>query len=558
MALKQGLKHANRYRKIVTTLARHGFGYVLEEVGLFHILSLPKRIATATEEFQVHSIGKRIRRVLEELGPTYIKLGQLVSTRKDLFPPQIIEELEKLQDEVEPFSFDIVKETIESDLDDTIDELFLHFDKEPLAAASIGQVHVATLPDHTKVAVKVLRPNIREDVERDIDILRDLAKLLTQRFSWAKYYQLQDIVEEYVEAIRDEIDYYIEARNTEKMRNNMTEVPNVFIPETIDGYCSRRVLTMSFVEGLKIAEVEEQYTSEEKKRLARTLIDAFLHQVLMDGYFHSDPHPGNLLFVNKGKVAFIDFGQVGRLNKRMRKQFIDFVIALIRYDAYQVAQVIREMAHVPDTIDNEQFAEDVEYLLSKYYDRSFQDVRFGEAVNDIFFTAHRYDIQIYKEYAMLAKAIITLESVVEHLDPHISILEIAEPYGRILAKERWHPKSKIKEWIEEGNKQKEYLLDLPRELRDVLAKINKERIGIELNMPKVSIFLNKLDRISNRLSFSVILLAFSIIMVGLIIGSTFGDSTSLLVRLPVIEISFIVSFLMFLWLLYAIFKSGRF
>ncbi|MFB4163370.1 ABC1 kinase family protein [Alteribacillus sp. JSM 102045] len=558
MAISRGLKHANRYRKIAATLARHGFGYILQEVGLFHILSLPKRLAADSEDFNTQSIGKRIRLVVEDLGPTFIKLGQLISTRKDIFPPSIIEELEKLQDEVPPFPYEYSKQIIESDLSCSLHDVFSHFSEEPLAAASIGQVYYAVLNDGREAAVKISRPNIKETIEKDIDILRDLARLFTQRFQWARYYRLQDIIEEYVDAIRDEVDYYVEARNTEKMKNHMADFSNIEIPDVVDNYSSRRVLTMSFTRGVKLSELSAADKEFNTKSLARTLTDAFLNQVLVNGFFHSDPHPGNIIFTGYDKAAFIDFGQIGRLNKAMRKQFINYIIAMTKKQPDLVANAIYDMADIPNTIDHDQFAEDVEYLLFKYYDRPFNEVRIGEAINDIFSTAHRYEIQIYKEYTMLAKAIITLESVVEHLDPELSIVEVAEPYGRMLAKERLNPKTKVYEWLKEGQKQKEYLLDIPRELRDALEKLNKSHVGVEMKIPKINIFLNKLDRISNRLSFSIILLAFSIIMVGLIIGSTFGDSSSPLVRLPVIEISFIATFLMFLWLLYAIFKSGRF
>ncbi|SFP43193.1 ABC1 kinase family protein [Salibacterium halotolerans] len=558
MEISRGLKHANRYRKIAATLARHGFGYVLQEVGLFHILSLPKRMASNPDDYNMHSMGQRIRKVLEDLGPTFIKLGQMISTREDIFPPSIIEELQKLQDEVPPFPFEQARKIIEHDLGHQLEDVFASFSDEPIAAASIGQVYKAELHDGTDAAVKVSRPHIKETIEKDIDILRDLAKLFAQRFQWARYYQLQDVIEEYIDAIRDEVDYYVEARNTEKMRTNMENFPALEIPEVFESYSSRRVLTISFLDGTKISELEQSDKQFNKKALARSLTDAFFHQVMVDGFFHSDPHPGNIVFTGYETAGLIDFGQIGRLNKEMRRQFINYIIAMTRKKPDQVADAIYEMADIPDTIDHDQFAEDVYYMLSKYYEKSFQDIRFGEAINDIFATSHRYEIQIYKEYTMLAKALITFEGIIEHLDPDLSIVEIAEPYGKKLAMEQINPKNIARDWWKEGVRQRDYLLDIPREFRDALSKLNKSHVGIEMKVPKMNIFLNKLDRISNRLSFSIILLAFSIIMVGLIVGSTFGDSSSPLVRLPVIEISFIISFLMFLWLLYAIFKSGRF
>ncbi|RKD72809.1 2-octaprenylphenol hydroxylase [Sinobaca qinghaiensis] len=558
MAITKGLKHANRYRQIATTLAKHGFGYILREVGLFHILSLPKRLSAESDDFNAQSIGTRLRLVIEELGPTFIKLGQLVSMRKDIFPPSIVEELEKLQDEVPPFSVELGKRMIEHDLHAPVDEIFQSFTEEPLAAASIGQVHYAVLHTGEEVAVKISRPQIKEMIEKDIDVLRDLARLLCQRFQWARYYRLDTIVEEYVEAIRDEADYYTEARNTQKMAKNMEPFPAVYIPYIYEEYCSRRVLTMEFIHGEKLHHLEESPIQYDKKKLARQLADSFLHQMMINGFFHSDPHPGNIIFTGKDTAAYIDFGQVARLSRSMRWEFVNYVIAMTKKKPDEVTKAIYEMADFPEDLDTELFTEDIEYLLSKYYETSFHDMSIGKAINDIFATAHRYEIKIHKEYVMLAKAVITIESVVEELDPDLSIMELSEPYGKRLFKEKIHPKRYMDEAVDEAKKQSEYLWDMPKHMRDSLERVAKGKIGVDMDIPEIQIILNKMDRISNRLSFSVILLAFSIIMVGLIIGSTFGASSSPLVQIPVIEIGFIISFFMFIWLLFAIFRSGRF
>ncbi|WP_054635695.1 AarF/ABC1/UbiB kinase family protein [Thalassobacillus sp. C254] len=373
----------------------------------------------------------------------------------------------------------------------------------------------------------------------------------------AQFYRLQDVIEEFVTAIRDEVDYFVEARNTDKVRKNMEKFERVVIPEIYEEFSTKRILTMSFFKGNKISELSESRSEVKKNALARSLADAFLHQVLIDGLFHSDPHPGNIIFLDEDRAAMLDFGQVGRLNKAMRYQFVSYVIAMTRKKPEEVAETIYDMAEIPEDINHDQFVDDVEYLLQKYYDRPFNQVRFGEAINDIFSMSHRYQIQIYKEYTLLAKAIITLESLLERLDPELSIVEVAEPYGKMLARDRLNPFAWLTKVGREGKRQQDILTDIPKELRDALRQIHKG-VGIDVKIPTLNIFLNKMDKIVNRISFSITLLAFSIIMVGLIIGSTFGDQNSILVQLPVIEISFIVSFFMFLLLIYSIFKSGRF
>lgn len=555
--LSTGLKHANRYRRIVTVLARHGFGYILQEVGLFHVLSLPKRLSTNPKDPNYRLIGERIRNVMEELGPTFIKLGQMISTRQDLFPYYIVDEMQKLQDDVPSFEYSEVKKVVEQELQAPIHEAFASFSEEPLAAASIGQVHKAQLPDGTTVAVKVSRPNIKATIEKDLDILHDLTRLLSQRFYWARHYRLEDVADEFADAIRNEVDYTLELRNTEKMYVNMRKFDRVSIPNVYPLYSTGKMITMSFIDGVKYKHWRDEQGGNHPK-LARELADAFLHQVLMDGFFHSDPHPGNLLLTAEDQACLLDFGQVGRLNRSMRNDFINYVIAMTKGDPEEVARMVYNLADVPEDVDSEEFADEVEHLLDKYYQRPFEEVRIGEAINDIFAASQRFQIRIYKEYTLLAKAVITIESIISDLDPELSIVEIAEPYGKLLARERINPKTWSKYWLKEAKQQRDTLLVLPHSLKTALNKVNDDELSIGIRVPKLNIFLNKLDRISNRISFSLTLLAFSIIMVGLIVGSTFGDSSSFLVQLPVIEISFIISFFMFCLIIFSIFRSGRF
>ncbi|GAK11178.1 AarF/ABC1/UbiB kinase family protein [Geomicrobium sp. JCM 19039] len=555
--LSNGLKHANRYRKIVTILARHGFGYVLKEVGLFHVLSLPKRMATNRNDPNYRLIGERLRNALEELGPTFIKLGQMVSTRQDLFPKHIVDELVELQDNVTAFKYSEVKAIVEEELNMPIEKAYKSFDELPIAAASIGQVHKAELDDGTIVAVKVARPNIKETIEKDLDILHDIARLFTQRFRWAEYYRLEEIADEFAEAIRNEVDYTLEIRNTEKMRMNMKKFSLIQVPEIYEPLCTRKMITMSFIDGDSLHDWEPP-NEDIRQQFARELADAFLQQVLIDGFFHSDPHPGNFIVTRDEKICMLDYGQIGRLNKSMRNQFVDYVISLTRGDPDDVARSVYTMADVPDTVDPEEFSEEVEYLLDKYYEQPFEEVKIGEAINDIFSASHRYNIRIYKEYTLLAKAFITVESILSRLDPNLSIVEIAEPYGRDLARERLNPKNWSKDIYRQAKSQSKTLFALPTSLKRAIDRVGNDELSVQLRLPKLNLFFRKLDRISNRISFSLTLLAFSIIMVGLIIGSTFGEQGSILVQLPVIQISFIVSFLMFVLILFSILKSGRF
>lgn len=521
-------------------------------------LSSPENVLR-TEEKGSKTVGERIRLVLQELGPTFVKLGQIASTRPDLLPEEIIRELEKLQDRVPPFSFQEVRGIIQEELADEPDNIFQHFEDTPLAAASIGQVHQAVLRTGEKVAVKVQRPNIASVIETDLEILQDLAALAEHRLEWAARYQIRNMVDEFSKSLRAELDYTMESRNAEKIAKQFGNDPAIYVPKVFLEYSAKKVLTMEYVDGVKLNEPDKlkQY-GYNPKNLAERLAKAIFHQIFNNGFFHGDPHPGNVLVLPGEVIAFIDFGMVGRLSPEMKYHFSSLVIALMRQSTDGVIKAILRMGLVPDDVNMAQLRGDVEQLREKYYGVPLSQISLGEAVNDLFRTAFRHSIRIPPDLTLLGKTLLTVEGVVEKLDPAFRIFDIAEPIGRQLLKERLHPKSvSVTVW----NRVSDYgelLLDLPKHMKEVTSLIKQGRLRLEIAVPELDLFLKKLDRISNRLSFSIVLLSFSIIMVGVIIGSSLGRQSTLLWQFPAIEMGLGLAMIMFLWLLYSIFKSGRF
>ncbi len=521
------MRHFSRYRDIAIALIRHGFGIVVEEIGLAQFHSFPQRLFFEPKKKDSKTVGERIRLVLQELGPTFVKLGQIASTRPDLLPEEIISELEKLQDQVPPFSFQEVRGIIQEELGDELDRIFQHFENIPLAAASIGQVHRAVLRSGEHVAVKVQRPNIVRVIETDLEILQDLASLAEHRLEWAAKYQIRDMADEFSKSLRAELDYTMESRNAEKISNQFRNDPSVYVPKVFMEYSTRKVLTLEYIDGVKLNEPDRlKQHGYDPKRLAERLTTAMFQQIFNNGFFHGDPHPGNVIVLPGEVIAFIDFGMMGRLTPEMKYHFSSLVIALMRQSTDGVIRAIVRMGLVSDDVNMERLRGDVEQLRDKYYGVPLSQIRLGEAVNDLFRTAFRHSIRIPADLTLLGKTLLTLEGVVEKLDPDFSIFDIAEPFGRQLLKERLQPKNVAETVWKRVSDYGELLFDLPKHMKEVASLLRRGKLRLEMALPEFDLFLKKLDRISNRLSFSIVLLAFSIIMVGVIIGSSLGRQST--------------------------------
>ncbi|MFC4618757.1 ABC1 kinase family protein [Camelliibacillus cellulosilyticus] len=548
------MQHLNRYREIAIALIKYGFGYIVKDVGLFPPLSLPKRLVKDLNKEREKPVGKRLRLLMEELGPTFIKLGQLLSIRRDLVPEPIADELEKLQDEVTPISGTAIQQIIEEEFGAPIQAIFQSFDSVCLAAASVGQVHQAVLKTGETVAVKVRRPHIESRVETDLEILQDLTRIVEQHYDWAKHYQLSDIVDELAEAIRHEMDYTHEARNTERIKRQFEDSEEIVIPKVYWDYSTKRVLTTSYIHGKKFSDLKgldpDQYN---RKKLAKRLVDSFLSQVLISGVYHGDPHPGNLFFLPGERIAYIDFGQIGVLNSEMKRNFASLIIGLMRRDTDMLVHTVCRMALAPDDINEVRLHEDLDILRDKYSDIPLSQINIGDAITDLFNTTQKHHIPIPKDYTLLGKALITLEGIITDLDSELSLIQLAEPFGQKLLLERFNPGVVVSKLWDELTDFTTMVFRLPRQLRQTLQKIDKGQVRFEMGLPKMEHLMSRLDRVGNRIAFSIIFLAASIILVGLIIGQTFGNP--FLTHFPAVKIGSIVVILMFIGLVYTLIKK---
>jgi ubiquinone biosynthesis protein len=557
--LTNRLRRLKRYREIASIFVKYGFGYILEEVGLFHVLSMRDRIAAEIKNGNTKEAGHRIRCMLEELGPAFIKLGQLLSIRSDLLPAEIVRELELLQDQVPAVPVEEIIAKIHQEFGKPVEEVFQYFNEDCVAAASIGQVHEALLPSGEAVMVKVQRPGIKQVVHTDLEILRDFSKLIEQRYEWAQYYNITDMVEELSESIRRELDYSEEARNTDTVQMQFEKCESIKVPDIFYEYSTSQILTMEKIDGIKLNELNKMVAGrEERRKIADLLVSSFITQILREGFFHGDPHPGNILYIpEKEQIVFIDFGQVGRLSASKRYDSASMMMGIMQEDTEQIVKSIFRMAYVPSDIDERHFYDDVEAISKKIARSPQEGLNLGLTVKELFTTAQEHRIILPKELTMMGKALITIEGIISEIDPSLDMISLAKPYGEKLFMERYDPIKMGRRLMSKAENLTDTVSNIPTQVEKVLDQASKGDLKFEISLSEINRILHKFDRISNQVSFSLTLLAFSIVVLGLIVGATFGNNT-ILTSVPAIEIGFVIAFGMFLLIIYSILKSGRF
>jgi ubiquinone biosynthesis protein len=493
------VRDLERLRQIVTVLARHGFGELVSRTGLGAQLGVGKK-ADDTEIKRV-SVGERIRLVLTELGPSFVKLGQIVSTRPDLIPADIINEIQKLQDDVPAVDFEHIRPIIEEQLGAPINEVFESFDQKALASASIAQVHRARLKVANEpavdVVVKVQRPNIKETIERDLDLLYLLARVIERSVPESNLYKPQKLVEEFDRAITAELDFMLEADNAERFARNFRDFePGVIhFPKVYRSASSKKVLTLEFLSGKKVVEAVREGADGEK--IAKNAVAIMIKQIFEDGFFHADPHPGNIIIQGTNEaplVAMIDLGLVGRLTPHMRDRTIDLMVAAAAEDYGAIADALYAIGTPTKKIDRQQFEAEVSVLADKYLGKQLKDIEMSALVSDLVYGAVKYGIEMPPDFLLVGKALMTVEGIGKQIYPELDVFEETKPYFLKLMWLRYSPEKMGHELMRSMSRLGGAAADMPLQLSEILDDLRKGKLVLTMRDRELPHALDRLGR----------------------------------------------------------------
>ncbi len=522
------LQDLNRVRQIAVIAARHGFADVTERAGLWRMLGRKEKVEVSAET-QRASTARRFRMLLSELGPTFVKLGQILSTRADLLPAEFVEELATLQDQVDPIPLEQVHEQIRDSLGKEVQELFAHIDPTPLAAASIAQVHRAVTLSGDEVVVKVQRPEISDRIDSDLTVLRSLARLLEAVIEETGVYTPTGIIDEFDKAIHEELDFINEASNIRAFLANHEDRPYMKIPRVYDELSSRKVLTLEFIRGVKINPAK--LSEEDRKEIARHIVEASFRQLFDDGLFHGDPHPGNVLLMEGNRLALLDFGVVGRLTKPMQETLVMLCLAVALKDSDSVARIVYRMG-VPDARANlVGFRNDIESILGRHLPTTLGEVDARTLLRDLLDLAVKYRIRIPKEYALLSRASVSTEGMLRSLYPEMNILEMALPYAKELLAGRYDPSQLQGGLMRTLLRFQSLATDLPTQLSQIL-------LDLESGKFTVTVRADQFDKLNDNLRSVAIIAFLGLCACGFIVGAfiSFAQKPWMYGNVPVLGI----------------------
>jgi len=542
-------------REIIRVFLKYGLDFILDRLGLGGF-----RWPRPKKEVEEMPRGRRLRYAFQELGPTFIKLGQILSIRADLLPPDIIEELSYLQDEVEPFSSEEALNIIEEELKISPLELFSYINEEPLAAASIGQVHYAELKDGRQAAIKVKRPGVEEIIETDIEILFDIAQFAQKHTSLGETYDLIGLVEEFQESLQKELDYVAEGKNAELFNKNFSKNNKVYIPQVYWEYTTTSVLTLEYIDGLKLSDIDfkkRDNLSFDSFSVANTLVDAVLQMILEDGFFHADPHPGNLVVLEKNVLGFLDFGMVGRISAEERQQFASLVMGMLGHNSERIIDAMFNLGFVADDVDFKALRREVDRLRDKYYQMPLEEINLGKAINEVLEVAFYLKVRVPTQFALLAKCMMTAEGVARTLDPSLSPAKIAEIYSRRLLLKKLMPSEMVKDFYNNLREYGSVILELPEILSTLLKRIQRDQLRLKVNLENLNEVMFSFLQIFNRVALALIFVGFSIFWGTLILAVSINPAifpSNIMLYMGLGALLIFIFLLILLWLIH---RSGK-
>jgi ubiquinone biosynthesis protein len=537
--------------------ASHGLGFLVQRIGLQEHLPAWLRLRAWPVEVREEELAERFAAVLEELGPTFVKFGQMLATRPDILPETYVRQLERICHHVAPFPGAAARAVVAEELGAPVEELFREFSDEPRASGSIAQVHEAVLPDGTYVVVKVRRPRIERVIEDDVAILAFLAAQ-ADRVEEFRPYRLPLLVEEFASSIGRELDFVAEAAYTHKFRQSFKDDDRIEVPEVYWDYTTERVLTMRRLEGTHLSELLRDPSAPcDREAIARTVMEAYLKQFFVMGVFHADPHPGNLLVTEAGRIAMLDFGLIGRVNERLRRDLGVCLMALGQGQLDLVAEVLSQIGRLPADADEDELRESLVALLDRYASVPLEKLDFQRAFQDVMGVIRRYRVDVQRDFVLMARALVAISGVVTQLAPGLNVASVAEPYGHRLFREKLQPDALKRGLTSAGYHLGSLVADGPREVRRLVQKLQRGSFEFTIRHEGFEKGLTELDQTGNRLSLSVILASIimaSSILLGAEIGpvSLFGWQVSLLGLAGML-----FGLVLGLWLIVGILRSRR-
>jgi ubiquinone biosynthesis protein len=544
--LSQRRRSIARVREIAQVAARHGFGYAFERGPL----------SRGVEERSPQAVGRHLREMLDELGPTFVKFGQLLSTRPDLVPPEVAAELRKLQDAVSPFPYEDVEQVIREELRAEVGELFEEFDPVPVAAASIGQVHLARLPTGRRVAVKVQRLNAPGRIEADIRLLRRLARTLRSRVDQLSFIDPVALVDEFARSIRSELDYRLEARNAEAFRRNFADSRNVSVPKVYWTFSSARVLTLELVEGRKLGELDfAALAPGERRRLAVLMAETWMEMIFRHGFFHADPHPANLFVLHDGRLGLVDFGIAGSLSPQDMRKLTRLLVDAVNENVDALPRRLHDLGVRFNREQEEEFRLELREIYYRYHGASIGEIDPLELIREAFILIARMHLRLPTRYALLDKTLATLGSVTTELYPEFNVFEVAEPYAAELMRSQLSPSALLQRGFDEASNYGGLLLELPYQVHDTLEQFRDGEVEVQFRHKGLDMLANKADVVFNRLVIAIVMTA--TVVGGALIGiGANGGPHWLGIHLVTWLGLVVASFLAFILVL-SIMRSGR-
>ena len=556
--INRNIRSLKRYRQVLGILIKYGFGHIVEQLNIDYYIELGKRIVTlgtASRELERLTQAARFRLALEELGPTFIKLGQLLSTRADIVPADVLEELQILQDHIPAVPTDQIMAQIHSELGYPVEEIFETFEDTPLATASIAQVHRATLKNGEQVVCKVRRPNIQSVIETDTDIMMGMAYLVEKHLPGGDMYDPVGLVKEFRRTINRELDFSREGRTTERFAANFADDEAVHIPRVFWDYSGQTVLTLEYVSGIKISQHKElKEAGLDLKIIARNGADNFLKQVFIHGLFHADPHPGNIHVLPGNIICIFDFGMAGRLDDELKLHLTELLLCVLHQDVDRLIMQLLYSGELHDESNLKSLKRDLTEFIDDYYDILLQDLKIGKLLIDFVEILTEYKIKFPSNLMLLSRALFVMEGLGKQLDPDFNMVEQLRPFAEQIIKERYSPSTIAKETAQTLQSYHALGKSLPNDIKEFINRINRNKFKIDLEHRGFERLVNDLDKSTNRISFSMVIAA-------LIIGSSLImqiDKGPMLFGFPILGLlGFTVAGFLGFGLAIAILRSGR-